>query len=1099
MTARRKIHIIRTALGPLLALAGAALVLVAGASGAAAASGPAWRLTAISNTTVAPGGTTHVLVQMENAGDVDMDASRNPMTLTASLPAGLQVTATQFVTNSVLTWTCLGFPTSSLSCSDTSDTLTAGTTAPHERGMIVLTVTASAALLPGTLKTITFAVAGGGAATKTTAVPVTVAAGLPGFGLAALDGQVTSDAAGAPATQAGGHPYAASVSFDLNTYDDPDPSLGDAWPVEPLKDAYTDLPQGLVGDPLSVGQCTTSQLANADGLSPLPLCPSDSQVGTAVIRMNGSALIGYVLGPLPVFNLAPPPNVPARFGFNVLGSVVTLDAKVRPDYGVSIAVANAPEAVPLAGTTITLWGSPGDSSHDAERACPGDPAPALGGATCPFGATPTAFLRMPTSCTAPAGSPVQDGLVTTLHVDSWVHPGRLGPDGLPDLSDPAWKTQSFTSHAPPAYPLPPSQWGAHLLPSGCDQVPFHPTLSGQPDSGSTPASPAGFSFDLSLPQPNDPAGLGEGDLKTAVVTLPAGMSVSPSSANGLTACSSTQIALGSAAEPTCPDTSKIGTVEVRTPLLPNPLDGYVYLAAQGDNPFGSLLAIYIVAHGPGFVLKLPGHVQADPVTGQLTTTFDNNPQLPFTNLHLQFDGGPHAPLVLPDRCGPYTTHATLTSWSNATVQSDSTFTVNGSASDCSAGTVFSPALDVGTANPVAGTDSTFNLRLTRTDRDQQLSGITVNMPSGLTGRIANAELCPDAQAASGACPAGSQIGSVTVGAGAGADPFYISAGRAYLTGPYKGAPFGLSIVVPAKAGPFDLGNVIVRSALLVDRHTADITVQSDPLPTILQGIPLDVRDVRVSVDKPHFFVNPTSCAPKTIYGTFTSTEGWVTHANSRFQVGWCGKLGLQPKMVLSVGAKHHTAAGSTTPLSTTLTMPRGDTNLRYVKVSLPSTLNAHLDVIDHACTRAQFESGHCSQAKAGSAVATTPLLRDPLRGNVYFVKNGHPIPDLFVALRGQVAFDLIGRVSIPGGTRLATTFNLIPDVPITKFVLRLSAGSRGTLGAAVNLCTTRARDAAAGLLYRGQNGRTLRLDQRVVIQGCPKPKRGKGARVGSGR
>ena len=1067
-------------------------VACAGASAAGASAAPVWRIAAISNTTVAPGGTTTLLVQVDNVGDGTIDAGSSPVTLTARAPTGVQFTATQALTNSALTWNCFGsLPSSSLSCSANS-----GVIVPPSRGLLRVVVAANPVLLPGSAQTITLNVSGGGAAPDATAVPLVVSSDPLGFGVATVDGQITADAAGTPSTQAGGHPYAASVSFDLNTYRNPDPSKGDAWPVAPLKDAYADLPPGLVGDPSGVGQCKGSELANTNGLDAEPLCPSSSQVGTAVIRMDGTGLLGYTWGPVPVFNMVPPADVPARFGFNVLGSIVTLDATVRSgtDYGITIVAADSPEAIPIAGTTVTLWGSPADSSHGGERACPGDKAPWAGGAICPAdaGVPATAFVRNPTSCTAPADSPVQDGLVTSLHVDSWLNPGRLGSDGLPDLTDPAWQSGSFVSHLPPAYPLPAGSRGPHQLPTGCDQVPFDPELSGEPAVDGKPASPSGFSFDLTLPQPNDPVGIGEGDLRAAVVTLPVGVSVSPSSANGLDACSSAQIALHGGVDPACPDASKIGSVEVTTPLLPRPLDGSVYLAAQGDNPFGSLLAIYIVAHGPGVVLKLPGHVEADPITGQLTTTFDNNPQLPFTRLHLAFDGGPRAALVLPAVCGSYTTHATLMSWSGKTVPWDSTFSVGGDASDCSAGTSFAPGFAAGTENPVAGGDSTFRLRLTRSDRDQQLAGITVNMPSGLTGRIANAELCGEAAAAAGSCPAGSQIGSVTVGAGAGEDPFYISSGRAYLTGPYKGAPFGLSIVVPAKAGPFDLGDVVVRSALLVDKHTANVSVISDPLPTILQGIPLDVRDVRVSVDKPHFFVNPTSCARKTIYGTFGSTAGATAHASAGFQVGQCQKLGLKPRMVLTVGAKHHTAAGTATPLTTTLTMPRGpSTNLRFVKVSLPATLNAHLDVINQACTRPQFEAGHCAQAKAGSAVAYTPLLRAPLRGSAYFVKNGHPIPDLFIALRGQVAFDLIGRVSIPGGTHLATTFKSVPDVPITRFTLQLTAGSRGTVGAAVNLCSTRGRTGLAGLIFGGQNGRVLVRQQPLVIHGCPKPKHGK--------
>jgi len=370
--------------------------------------------------------------------------------------------------------------------------------------------------------------------------------------------------------------------------------------------------------------------------------------------------------------------------------------------------------------------------------------------------------------------------------------------------------------------------------------------------------------------------------------------------------------------------------------------------------------------------------------------------------------------------------------------------------------------------------------------------LSVLMPSGLTGKIASVPLCSDAQAAAGSCPESSRIGDVTTGAGAGSNPFFITAGRAYLTGPYKGAPFGVSIVVPAVAGPFDLGNVVVRSALFVDKHSADVSIVSDPLPTILQGIPLDVRDVRVNVDRPGFFLNPTSCAPKTIFGVVQSTLGAMAHVSQRFQAAECANLGFKPRMVLTVGGRGHLTTGRPTPLSTTLTMPsRGQANVRYVRVTLPTTIDARLTVINDACTRQQFESdiARCAHARAGTASAVTPLLAHPLRGSVYFVRNGHPIPDLFVALRGQVAFDLIGRVSIPGGVHLSTTFATAPDVPIRSFTLKLYGDStHGSVGAAANLCSARNRAAKASLDYIAQNGKVLQVAQPLRITGCPRPK-----------
>jgi hypothetical protein len=489
-------------------------------------------------------------------------------------------------------------------------------------------------------------------------------------------------------------------------------------------------------------------------------------------------------------------------------------------------------------------------------------------------------------------------------------------------------------------------------------------------------------------------------------------------------------------------------------------------------------------------LKLPGQVMLDRDTGQITTSFDNTPQLPFSRLHVEFKTGPRSPLAMPRRCGLYNTHATFVGWNGRTVEADSSFSLSENARGRACPPQFSPGFSAGTASNGAGKTSSFLLRLTRGDEDQDLRALTVKLPRGLTGKIANADECSDTQARADACPAGSQIGAVTVGAGAGSNPFFIQSGKAYLTGPYKGAPFGVAIVVPAVAGPFDLGKVTVRSALFVDKKTAQVSIVSDPFPTILQGIPLDVRDVRVDVDKPDFFLNPTSCAEKTITGTLTSTEGASANVSDRFQAAECASLALKPRMVLRVGGRGHTHRGQTSAFSTTLRMPkRGQANLRFVRVTLPETINARLNTINDACTRAEFESdvSKCKHAVAGSATASTPLLRDPLKGSVYFVKNGHAIPDLFVALRGQVAFDLVGRITIVDNKLLRTTFDAAPDVPIRSFTLKLLGGpTTASIGATANLCSSKSRRAKAHVDYIGQNGKVRQTSQALKVAGCGK-------------
>jgi len=1038
----------------------------------------AWRIDSLANSTVAPGDTLQYLVQLTNAGDAPMDGSQE--TLVATLPPGMRAVDATMLTDA------FNDPTQEVTCtagdgsSPVADatvvqcTVPSATLAPTPGSgtlnfqLLTLDVTVDTSA-SGTL-TSTFAVTGGGAPDAQTVDPTRITTASPRFGFDAFDGQLT-DEAGATSTQAGGHPADDTVAIDFNTHTDPDPLAGPDSPVEPVKDVTVDLPPGLVGDPTAVDQCTTADLAHTSGQQGLPLCPATSQVGTVVLHMNNRPFGMPIYGPIPVYNVVPPPNVPARFGLNVGGTIVVLDARLRSggDYGLSIDSKDVSEALGIAGTIFTFWGVPSDPAHDTQRACPGQVPPGFGGPTCPSGVPRSAFLRNPTSCTPPGV-----GLPTTARIDSWLHPG-------------AFDTATFVSHLLPGYPAAPADWGAEVGTTGCERVPFDPVLEGQPVVRQ-PSSPSGFAFDLTLPQTDDPEQVGESDLRTAVVTLPAGVRVNPSAADGLQACSPAQIGLHVAGSAACPDASKIGTVTVTTPLLRDPLHGGIYLATPHDNPFGTLLSIYLVAEGSGVVIKLAGRVDADPLTGQLTTTFDDNPQTPFSDLHLEFDGGPRAQLVTPAQCGMFRTQALLTGWNGRQVSSDSTFTISGdgNGSACPAPR-FAPTMTAGTASNSAGTSSTLRLRFTRTDLDQELSKLTVYLPRGLTGRIADAVLCSNADANAGTCPDGAKIGDVTVGAGAGSNPFYITDGRAYLTGPYKGAPFGVAIVVHAKAGPFDLGNVNVRSALFVDKHTAAVRVVSDPLPAILQGIPLQVRDVRVDVDRPGFFVNPTSCAAKTIAGVLDSTGGMVAHVSDRFQAADCDHLGFAPKMTLGVGGRGHTHLGQPTPLSTRLTMPKGEANLRYVRVTLPRTLTSRLNVINDACTRAQFESDvrACAHARAGTASAVTSLLRDPLRGNVYFVKNGHALPDLFVALRGQVAFDLIGRITIVNSTRLRTTFNAAPDVPIRSFALRLFGDrENGSVAAATNLCTAAARRQKVELDYIGQNGKVRQTAQALAVGGC---------------
>ncbi len=878
--------------------------------------------------------------------------------------------------------------------------------------------------------------------------------------------------------------------------------IGDLWPVEAVKDVSVDLPPGFVGNPSEVDQCTPSQLAQTEaGFVSTPTCPVTSQVGTTLVQVNGGTN-EYVMGPFPVFNMVPPPDAPAEFGFSINGVVVTLKARLRSntDYGISVDSNDIPEVLGIEGSIVTFWGVPSDPSHDPERACPGKQHPSPGSPGCPSPAPPSAFLRNTTSCTPT--QPGGEGLATVAHVDSWAHPGAHEPNGAPQLSDPAWKSTEFMSHNAPWFPAPPSLRGTPQLPTGCEQVPFAPSFTANPVAPVSVGEPSGFAFDLSLPQSEEPETIGEADLKKAVVTLPAGLRVNPSSAGGLGACTPEQIALHSTAEPSCPDSSKLGTLTIETPLLKEPLYGTVYLASPHENPFGSLIAAYLVAKGPGVVVKVPAQVALDPTTGQVSTIVDNSPQLPFSKLHIELKSGPRAAFVLPPACGSYATHSSLNSWSqpDTSVPSDSGFTLTQATSGTGCPTPqFAPVLTAGTVNPVAGAFTPFALQLTRSDRDSELSAIpSLTLPPGLLADVGSVPTrCTDAQASTAACPVASRIGSVTTGAGAGTNPYYVT-GNAYLTGPYEGAPFGLAVIVHAQAGPFDLGYVTVRAAVQVN-DDGSITTHTDPFPTILQGIPLQVRDIRVNLDRPGFVLNPTNCAPMSVNGSVAATDGSTANVSSRFQVGECSRLPFKPGFTVSTGSVTGRNIGAS--LVVKVTSGKGQANVHGVHVSLPKALPSRNTTLQQACPNGVFTSNPAAcppGSVVGTVKATTPILAVPLTGPAYLVSHGGAaFPDLVLVLQGEnITLHVTGHTNIKNGVT-TSTFNTVPDAPITSFELRLPTGPHSALAApGGHLCT---RSLTLPTTITGQNGAVIKKTTKISVTGCPRHKAKKAKRAGKGR
>lgn len=871
---------------------------------------------------------------------------------------------------------------------------------------------------------------------------------------------------GTPDIQAGSHPFAYSTTVELKEVpfgpksEPPYSEGGNARDVE------VELPPGLVGDPGAVPACPIAEFSHVLGgvFGDSHPCPDDTQVGIAQLLLSGKTYNE------PVYNLAPNRGAPAEFGFIVIASPVVLVPQVRTgrDYGVSVKFSDLPEAYSLTKGKLTLWGVPADPAHSKQRgAClPGEGSfgeEPEGGSECPASVGPLPFLTMPTSC---SGS-----LDFRARVDSWDAPGGFVEDSA-DM---------------PAM-------------TGCDRLGFEPDIAVQPEPAEA-ASPIGLSVSINVPQTYDnPVGLATANLKDTTVTLPAGVALNPSAADGLAGCSEVQLGLHEPGPAHCPDASKVGAVEITTPLLTHSLKGGVFLAQQGNlpgngsNPFGSLLAIYIAIEDPvsGVVVKLAGEVKPDPATGQIVTSFLENPQVPFDSLKLSFFGGPRAALVSPPYCGPYVTTAQMLPWSGgASATPSATFQITSGPqrSSCLVSQPFSPQLTAGTTSNQAGGYSPFSLTFFRSDAEQSLSRIQVKTPPGLLGVLAHVALCGEPQASRGTCGADSEIGHVTVGVGAGSNPFYV-AGKVFLTGSYNGAPYGLSFVVPAVAGPLNLGMVVVRGAVSVDPHTAVLTVTSEPLPQILQGIPLRVRAVNVFLDRREFIFNPTSCEPLSIDATMSSALGASVSDSSHFQVTNCAALSFKPRF--KVYTSGHTSRSNGASLHVMLSFPEAPigsrSNVAKVKVDLPKKLPSRLTTLQKACPAAIFEAnpaGCPAASRVGFAEAVTPVMPVPLRGPAYFVSHGGAaFPDLVVVLEGYgVRVDLVGSTFINEHTNVtSSTFRTIPDVPVGTFQLYLPQGRNSALAANANLCA--AKILKMPTTFVSQGGAQIKTTTPIVVTGC---------------
>jgi hypothetical protein len=866
---------------------------------------------------------------------------------------------------------------------------------------------------------------------------------------------------GSPSTQAGAHPWELVSSFRVSTF--ADSQSGIDMPTAAVKDTVFDLPPGVIGNPSGVAQCREATLP-----APLTNCPTSTQVGYADVDVM---FIFHQVSRVPVYNMVPPAGEPAQFRFKVVGAFAHIDVHIRSDgdYGATATVHNINAAAPVFGASVHLWGVPADASHDAQRFLvnsPSDLPGDLNGNPLPSSANRVPFLRNPTSCSGP--------VTTTLRATSWEEPSQV-----------------VTAVA-----------GAPAV-TGCARVPFAPTIKVAPDTKKAGAV-AGLGVDVDVPQNENPDGLASADLKRVVMKLPAGVTINPSAADGLDGCTDSEFGLRVIGEDRCPDASKLGTVTITTPLLDDPVKGDVFLASPLEQgpvaaAAGRMFRLFMEGESHGVRVKLAGSVVPDPVTGQLTATFDNNPQLPFSNLHLQLDGGSRAPLATPKACGTYTTEAVLTPWTAPdapSVETSSSFVID---QDCDKAGKFEPTVTAGVTDRRAAGSSSFVLDVARPDGQQDMTGVEVSLPPGVLAHVGSVPLCGDGDAAAGTCPAASQIGHTTAASGVGSTPVYIpQPGKAptavFLAGPYKGAPYSLSIVVPAQAGPFDLGTVVVRATLNVDPVDAHASVVSDPIPTMLLGVPLSIQRINVVIDRPGFMVNPTNCAAMKIASKVLSATTAVT-GTTPFQVSGCSALALKPKLSLDLSGKGQTTDGKHPALDAHLTMPTGNANLKDVKVTLPLSLalDTNNSQSDDLC---EFEVGRqtipeCpARSIVGSVTAKTPLLNVPLTGPVYFVKNvrtdpksGRQIrtlPTLAIPLRGGGITLVIRATSEVVDNHLVTTFANIPDAPVSDFKMKINGGAKDILvvsGADICKSTQITEQVATG-----QNGKVADAD---ITMGSP--------------
>ncbi|HEV7943142.1 MAG TPA: hypothetical protein VGP17_10115 [Solirubrobacteraceae bacterium] len=1064
-------------------------LVLAGPAVAAEERGPVWRITTVTDpTNVVPGSpkagveAAELVVTATNVGGAATTGSVIELTdrlgssLEASEVVGYDAYKAEQAQDGVgmlagSALQCAGAPAISCTYSGTVD--------PGDQLVMTVTLNAKSAL-GGEQVANDAKVLGGGAQSASSETPILVSESPAGFGptpgsvLAALSTE-----------QAGAHPN-LTTAFTLNTS-----KLYGA--AADTKDVRFDLPPGVAGSTVGWARCSMAKIV--EEVEHPGLCPASAMVGIATVTVSEEARFAHVYL-VPVYNIAPSPGEPAAFGFDAIILPVRLDTSVLSNeegekVGVRVTVPDVPESAQTISTSVTIWGVP------AEHSGPGSDLVSTGGS---FGGpdpgqASVPLLTNPCQCKVP--------LEATLSVDSWEHPGEYRSE----------------------------QTSVGKM-TGCDHVPFSSSFLFLPETLSAGA-PSGYAFELNVPQSNEPETLGTSSVKDVSLTLPPGVVVNPSAASALKSCTPAQF-YGSgerSARPatlaSCPSESQVGEVEVESPDLEKPLKGQIFVAESecggpctpGDAEDGKLVRLFIQVAGEGeegVIVKLEGRGEINQTTGQITTVFEDAPQLPFGHLHLTLNGGPKAVLVNPRTCGPVKSSGDLTPWSTEMGVSDSTPTYEFEINQGCFGPQFSPSFKAGMNDAQAGAHGEFTLAFGREDHDEYLGQVSVTLPPGLLGTLTGVEKCGQAQAEVGTCGTGSELGSIEAYAGAGSDPYLVTGGKAFLTEGYGGAPFGLSVVVPAVAGPFTLsgttglGTVVVRSQIFVNSHTSQISVISGQIPSMLDGIPLQVRAVKVHLSRPGFMFNPTNCEKQAITGTIAAVEGLSASVSAPFQAVNCATLQFKPTVSVLTHAGHTRRNGAY--LHVKVTSAAGQANIKSLRLELPKVMPSRQETLHGACSESQFASnpaGCPAAAYIGTVVAHTPVLPVPLTGPLILVSHGGAgFPDADMVLQGdgvtiiqESETDIVKDIT-------SSDFKAVPDAPLTSVEVTLPPGPHSLLTATANLCTKRVlkrvkkqvhghavyrkryvkekRDLVLPVLVSGQNGASEKQSIKIVVEGCAK-------------